>query len=349
MLVVIFFPFLVPYLVWSKTNWNKIVKAVITGFCILFIIAYIQWDKYEKEALALNIQAETYIKENKIKEALDIIKQSKEIYSIKNYNKAYILEEQIKQLQSDDFLKKILVKISDEEAKLLKDDKLVKNYINQEYLNKYFILKLKDNLNKRITYLSELEAQNKKQEAEQRKQQELLNIKKQQELEKENISIIEKINKEISSIKNINLSQYKDTINWIGLEARLFWDYADLIATYKDNKDPKVQNTLKQFKTMVSNLQINEFPKLRKAFIDLTDKNMWEYNIDVIWIWKTYSTIEFIWWIYASNKNIKDQYQIVSDTLKLLRFDKINFKWYKYDDEYTYYEIDSLDDSIISK
>jgi hypothetical protein len=37
----------------------------------------------------------------------------------------------------------------------------------------------------------------------------------------------------------------------------------------------------------------------------------------------------------------------LQDMLKLLRFNRINFKWYKYDDEYTYWQIESLPDSKI--
>lgn len=37
-LTVLFFPFVVPYLVWTKTTWNKWVKVGITVFCAIFIV-----------------------------------------------------------------------------------------------------------------------------------------------------------------------------------------------------------------------------------------------------------------------------------------------------------------------
>jgi len=37
-LTVLFFPFVVPYLVWTQTKWNKWVKIGITLFCLAFII-----------------------------------------------------------------------------------------------------------------------------------------------------------------------------------------------------------------------------------------------------------------------------------------------------------------------
>jgi len=53
--------------------------------------------------------------------------------------------------------------------------------------------------------------------------------------------------------------------------------------------------------------------------------------------------------IYANNKNKKDSYNLVSEMLKALRFDRANFKWYKYDNDYTYFEIDSLSDDKVEQ
>ena len=40
--------------------------------------------------------------------------------------------------------------------------------------------------------------------------------------------------------------------------------------------------------------------------------------------------------------------ETIQKSLEDLRFKKVNFKWYKYDDEYTYWDIESLADSKVA-
>ena len=69
---------------------------------------------------------------------------------------------------------------------------------------------------------------------------------------------------------------------------------------------------------------------------------MWEHDCDVSISGRT---ITFTAGIFAANANIKDAYQNISDALRDLRFKRCNFKWYRYADEYTYYTIDSKNDT----
>lgn len=182
-LVVFFFPIVVPYLVWTKTNWNKSLKIIVTVICIIIGMASFfsnqaeekaelqaEMDlielnkKAEIEAIAYNEQAEVYISNNQIKEAVELIKKSKELFVNRSENYAFSLEEKIGELQSDYLFKRILIEMSNEELELLKQGKLQKNYIDHEDINKLFISKLGENLENRNIYIAE--AETKKQEAE---------------------------------------------------------------------------------------------------------------------------------------------------------------------------------------
>lgn len=176
-------------------------------------------------------------------------------------------------------------------------------------------------------------------------------VKKQAELqEQERVKkAVDRMNKEIDWINKYNWSSYRDSVASIQIEVALFSAYASIIDEYINDSNPTIKNLATQLKTKVSNLQKKEFPQIRKAYADLVSKTMWEYNIDVLAKWTWYSTIELVWWIYANNKNIKDSYGLIADMLKLLRFDRANFKWYKYDDEYTYYDIESLSDDKVEQ
>lgn len=185
----------------------------------------------------------------------------------------------------------------------------------------------------------QLEEQKKKEEAAQ-KQREL----QEQERVK---TAIDRLNKEIESINNFNWDTYKESIDNLTMEVVLFGAYAIIIDDYINDKNDEVKKIAKQLETKVSQLQSKEFPKMRKAYVDLVDRKMWEHNIDVYSKWSYNWTIEFVWWTFANNKNKLDFYVTIKDMLVLLRFDRANFKWYEYDDEYTYWTIESNVDSKV--
>lgn len=187
----------------------------------------------------------------------------------------------------------------------------------------------------------QLEEQKKKEEAAQ-KQREL----QEQERVK---TAIDRLNKEIESINNFNWDTYKESIDNLTMEVILFWAYAIIIDEYINDKNDEIKKIAKQLETKVSQLQSKEFPKMRKAYVDLVDRKMWEHNIDVYSKWSYNWTIEFVWWTFVNNKNKLDFYMTIKDMLVLLRFDRVNFKWYEYDDEYTYWTIDSNADSKVVK
>lgn len=59
-LTISFFPFVVPYLVWTKTTWNKWGKIAITAVCIIFLVSKAN-NSSQKKQEALNL-----VNQNKI-------------------------------------------------------------------------------------------------------------------------------------------------------------------------------------------------------------------------------------------------------------------------------------------
>ncbi|HMN19209.1 MAG TPA: hypothetical protein PKA31_01265 [Candidatus Moranbacteria bacterium] len=51
--------------------------------------------------------------------------------------------------------------------------------------------------------------------------------------------------------------------------------------------------------------------------------------------------------VFASNKNVGDLQSSLEDMLKKLRFDRVNYKWYEYDDKYNYFDLKSPKDADI--
>lgn len=166
-LTIAFFPLVVPYLVWTKTAWNKWVKIAITAFCAIIVISsMIDSSQRKQESLNLVNQAEIFINENKISDALTALDKSQELNTVKSENPAFELEEKITKLQSEEFLKKTLADMSDSDFDLLQEGELKTSFINHEGLNILFLTKLQESADQRAVYIAEVEELRKKEQEE---------------------------------------------------------------------------------------------------------------------------------------------------------------------------------------
>lgn len=163
-------------------------------------------------------------------------------------------------------------------------------------------------------------------------------------------------NEEKERILNQQVQKDVDTLDWYIKEMKewyIFYDVATisdtayrldalwrLIKPNLNSQNAKIVQKAKEAKTKLISTQKLVFPKLRAERCNLTKNIMWEYDIDVKCYWWT---VKFIWWTFASNRNIKNSYLAIRDMLYLLRFKKASFYWYEGSD-YTYYTISSPSD-----
>lgn len=159
--------------------------------------------------------------------------------------------------------------------------------------------------------------------------------------------IIERLEKEVASLNAFDGSEYYKSVTSLQVEVALFVAWARILEESKNNKNADVQRLSRNMEQKVRSIQLREFPKMRKAYGVLVDELLWEQNIDVKVFGSSNGTLELVGAIFASNKNIKDVQVMISDIAKMLRFDRINYRWYAYSD-YTYYTIESLPDSEVS-
>lgn len=232
-LTIVFFPIIVPYLVWTKTTWNKWVKIAITAFCAIIVISsMINSSQRKQESLDLVNQAEIFIKENKISEALAALDKSQELNTVKSENPAFELEEKIMKLQSSEFLKKTLLDMSDSDFDLLQKGELKTSFINHEEINKLFLKKLQENADQRSVYISELEELRKKEkeEAEKKKLEDKARARK--EMIEKQFSFIDGSHKKLTKlIKN----SMNDPNSYEHVETK-YWDMKDhliVITTFR--------------------------------------------------------------------------------------------------------------------
>lgn len=157
--------------------------------------------------------------------------------------------------------------------------------------------------------------------------------------------IKEKLQREIDSLnKPFDSSLYRDSVLSLTLEVALFNAWAEMVEQHKADKNPEVISLVNQLESKASALQVKEFPLIRKTYAEIMAKEMWTNNIEVESVGGSHKTIQLTAGMFANNANKAEAHQAIVESLKIFRFTQANYKWYKYDDEYTYFEIESPSD-----
>ncbi len=135
----------------------------------------------------------------------------------------------------------------------------------------------------------------------------------------------------------------------IAIELNFFTLWSVYIKKAESQKNDEINILGKKLKAKVIALQKSEFPKMRKYYADLLKDNFWKFNIKVTPKGNGYNTLEFQGGRFADNANKEDFQGSLSAELYDLRFKRIIYKWYEYDDEYTYYSLKTGQDSELDK
>jgi hypothetical protein len=127
----------------------------------------------------------------------------------------------------------------------------------------------------------------------------------------------------------------------------LFKSYAITIKEAKTNKDKEVQYLISVLEKKVVKSQIKNFPKLRKAYCEFLKEKLWEHDVYVNISGNNFQKLSFTGSYFATNKNIKNTQETLSEMLQYLHFKQTQYRWYKGQDEFTYYDIASDNDNEI--
>lgn len=107
----------------------------------------------------------------------------------------------------------------------------------------------------------------------------------------------------------------------------------------------EISTMASQMKGLLPAAQKKAYPSLRKNFVEAIKHTYWRENVEVVSKGSRNTTIEFTGGAFANNATTEDTFKSLQTVLKRLRFKRANFKWYEYDDEYTYYTLDVPEDS----
>lgn len=150
----------------------------------------------------------------------------------------------------------------------------------------------------------------------------------------------EKLSRELASVnEGIDFSIYRESIDFLQIELAIFGTWAKMIQEGTTSKNMDIQKLAKEIQTKVSKIQIKEFPILRKAYSEIVSKKMWENDIEVSSSGKKNTFLNFTGSIFAANKNKQLFQQEVQEILMMFRFKQSRYRWYKGENQYTYYTI----------
>lgn len=149
----------------------------------------------------------------------------------------------------------------------------------------------------------------------------------------------EQLEREIKSIDDGIKFADGNTIEELQMDIVLFASWAKLIKEADESEETEINNLGKKLKSKVSQIQIREFPNLRKQYAKIVANKMWENDIEVYANGTGKRYINFTGGVFAANKNKKDFQSQLNEILTMFRFKQSRYRWYKGEDEYTYWTI----------
>jgi hypothetical protein len=161
-----------------------------------------------------------------------------------------------------------------------------------------------------------------------------------EQLESKKQELIAQINNEIASIKKgVDFSSNNNSVEALQMNLVIFSAWASIIDDALAFDDAEVNNLGNNLKMQVEKVQIEQFPLLRKEYVDIIAKAMWLNDIEVSSSGTSTIYINFTGGLFAANKNKQDFQQQVHSVLNQFRFKQSRYRWHKGQDEYTYYTI----------
>lgn len=144
-------------------------------------------------------------------------------------------------------------------------------------------------------------------------------------------------------LKSKKFSSYHNSPTSLLEEADMFFEKTLLIKRGLKHDSLEIRDLSNQIKKYLTAAQISEFPKMRKFYAEFAAGKLWEQDIEVKSSGTGNRYLTFIGGTFAANKNKQDWQDAFSSVFRKLRYKRIYYKWYTYDDG-GYYPVDSLED-----
>ena len=146
-------------------------------------------------------------------------------------------------------------------------------------------------------------------------------------------------------IDDTDFTKLRGSIHLLEGELSQFAIWGRLVEEGEASKDPEINKLAGQLRTKLTRIQVREFPIIRKEYAKIVANRMWEEDIEVTSSGTGNRQITFIGGVFAANKSKKKFQEDINNLMFEFRFNRVNYKWHKREQEYTYYTVDKGKDS----
>lgn len=157
-------------------------------------------------------------------------------------------------------------------------------------------------------------------------------------------NILDQIDREIASLKKTSY-QEKTEPTEIQMAIVLLAAYQKILDDNRNETDKRVKSKLNVLGSLVKSNRISTLPKLRRDYAKMMRKMMWQHDMDVTYFGSGNKILQLTSYMFASNRGIQSIQDALKDTPRLLRYSQVRYKWYEGADEYTYYNLETPQDS----
>ena len=173
---------------------------------------------------------------------------------------------------------------------------------------------------------------------------------RQAEQEAKIAAYIEQLDREIASIPGVQVSKYTSDTSPINTGLLLIGAWA-LLYEEGDSLDfnEEVRKKRQQFRQLLVRKQAKMLPLMRDAYGPAMRRQLWEADGSARTIGAGYRTVEFVSAAFARNANIKQFHLEIRENLMMMRFTRAQYKWIKLASEFSYYTMESPEDTEIVK
>lgn len=169
-------------------------------------------------------------------------------------------------------------------------------------------------------------------------------IKAEKELEEKKIKaeqeLKEKLNQELNLIKaGIDFSVHRGSYENILSAVDIFVSWKELAVEGDSSKNNEINKLSAQLRNSAVKIQVREYPILRKEYANILSSELWIDDISVSVSGNGNIYLNLTGGTFASNSNKKKYADELYQKLAFFNFKEIRFRWYKGQDEYTYWKI----------
>lgn len=121
-------------------------------------------------------------------------------------------------------------------------------------------------------------------------------------------------------------------------------DLGAKLTALRNNSNEIYFKRYKKLYPKIKAIQIKIFPYFRKEFASMANSKLWIADGAASVRGSRDEILRLVSSDFVSHQNIQNSYDAIIGKLEELRFKRVEFLWYKYDDDYTYYKINSPSD-----